>query len=114
MFNLASIVLENIMPTYAKDTSDSPSRQLKSLINYVSTHFESLEKETKIKVSNEFNDNKFSELKKMIDHDRCLLDSWIKRTQSALCEGGNVYKSCLSYSIIFAILKNRLRKMKSN
>lgn len=42
LLGLASRILE-IIPTFQKDSSTSPSGQLKSLINSVSSHFESLE-----------------------------------------------------------------------
>lgn len=66
------------MPTFVKDTLDSPSGQLKGLINSVRTHFEYLEKLVEVKVQNEFNDKRFSELKRMFAHDRGLLDTCVK------------------------------------
>jgi hypothetical protein len=50
LLNLASTVMEKIMSSHVKDSSTSPSGYLKSLINLVSTHFESLEKLAKVKV----------------------------------------------------------------
>lgn len=83
------------MPKFQKDTSDSPSGQLKSLINFVSTHFESLEKLVEVRVRNEFDAKRFSEIIEMISNDRNLLDTCVKSIQNALSEGGNVYKSYL-------------------
>lgn len=75
LLNIASSILQKIMPTYIKDTLDSPSRKLKKLINSISTHFESLEKSVDFKVQNEFDAKRFCELQRMIANDRSLLDT---------------------------------------
>lgn len=65
------------MPSFQKDSSNTPSEQLKSLINYVDSHFESFEKSAKEKVQNEFDTKRLRTLKKMIakeSHFRCLCE----------------------------------------
>lgn len=62
LLKIASNVLEKIMPSFQKDSSASSSGNLKSLVSYVSTHFESLEKSAKEKVRKEFMDKRFTEL----------------------------------------------------
>lgn len=86
------------MPSYVKNKSEYPSGQLKSLIDFVDTHSESLEKFVEAKVHSEFNAKRLGTLKRMISDDRVVLDTCIKSTQDALSEGGNIYKSCLSLS----------------
>lgn len=58
LLSLATDVLEKIMPSFQKDTSDTPSRKLKSLINTVDKNFESFEKFAEEKVQKEFNAKK--------------------------------------------------------
>lgn len=91
-------VLEKLMTSFQKDTSDTPSGQLKSLINFVDSHFESFEKCTKVKVQNEFNAKMLLTLKIMIVDDRDTLDTCMKSMQDAMFEGRNIYKSLLSLS----------------
>ena len=98
LLNLTSRILEKIMPTYVKDPSGSSSGELKKLINSVSTHFESLEKLALVKVQKEFDARKISKLKGLIANDKSLLATCVKNIQSALSEGGRIYKSCLSLS----------------
>lgn len=98
LLTLASGVLEKIIPSYVKNKFDTPSEQLKSLINSMDTHFESLEKSAAVKVRGEFNAKRLRTLKRMITDDRVTLDTCIKRVQDALSKGGNIYKSCLSLS----------------
>lgn len=98
LVSLASSNLEKIMSIFQKDTLDSPSGQLKSLINWVSTHFESLEKSAKVKVCSEFNSKRLKTLKRMIVDDRASLYICIKSMQDALSEGENIYKSCVPLS----------------
>lgn len=98
LLSLASGVLENIMPIFVKDSSDTPSGQLKNLINVVSTHFESFKKSVEVKVYNEFDAKRFNRLKGMIANDRILLDTCVKSIPYALSKGGSVYKSCFPLS----------------
>lgn len=93
---LASNILEKLLPSFQKDTSDTPSGQLKSFINSIDTHFESFEKSAEEKVLNEFNAKRLQTLKKMIAKDRVTLGVYLKSMQDALFEGRNLYKSCLS------------------
>jgi hypothetical protein len=95
LLNLASSVLEKIIPIHVKDPSASPSGKLKSLINFVSTHFESLEKSAEVKVWKDFDENRFSKMKRMIVNDRDSLSTWVKCIHGALYEGGNIYNSCI-------------------
>lgn len=108
LLTLASGVLQKIMPTYVKDTLDSPSRQLKNLINFVSTHFQSLEKSAEIKVWNEFDAKRFNELQKVIANDISLLETYVKSIQDALSKGGNVYKSYLSFSMFVVDIEKQI------
>lgn len=108
ILSLVSDILEKLIPTFQKDTLNSPSGPPKSLINSVSTHFESLEKSVEIKDKNEFEAKRFRTLKKMIANDRILLDSCVKSIQDALSEGWNVYKSSLSFSHFFADVEKKI------
>lgn len=98
LVNLTSGVLEKLMPTFQKNTFDTPSGKLKNLINSMDTHFESLEKSVEVKVHNEFNAKRLRTLKRMIADDRASLDTCVKSMQDGLSEGDNIYKSCLSLS----------------
>lgn len=98
LLTLAFSVLEKIMLSYVKNTSDTPFGQLKSLVNSISTCFESLEKFAEAKVHNEFNAKRLRTLKRMIADDRVILDTYVKSIQDALSEGDNIFKSCLSFS----------------
>lgn len=52
---MAFSVLEKLMPSFQKDSLDTPSKKLKRLINSMDNHFQFFEKSTKEKVQNEFN-----------------------------------------------------------
>lgn len=96
LLTVASRIFEKLMPSFQKDSFDTPSSQLKSMINSVDTHFESFEKFVEEKVQHEFNTKRLQNLKKMIANDKVTLDTCVKSMQEALSEGGNLYKSCLS------------------
>lgn len=66
LMNKAINNLEKLMPLFQKDTSDTSSGQLKSLIDSFNSHFESFEKSTEVKVRNEFEAKRLCTLKKMI------------------------------------------------
>lgn len=112
LLRLTSGVVKKLMPTFQKDTSSSPSEQLKSLINSMNTHFESLEKSIEIKAKNKFESKRFSTLMTIITNDRGLLDTCVKRIQDALLEGGNIYKSCLSPSKFVADIEKKIMENK--
>lgn len=78
LLTMASGVLEKLMPSFQKDTSDIPSNQLKSLINSVEHHFKSFEKFVEDKVRNEFNTRRLRILMRMIVDDRVTLDTCVK------------------------------------
>lgn len=84
LLTLATDVLENLMPSFQKDTSDTPFGQLKSMINSVNTHFESFEKSIEDIVQSEFNGKRLQNLKRMIAKDRVTLDSCVMSTKDAL------------------------------
>lgn len=96
LLTLASGVLEKLMPSFQKDTSDTPFDQMKSLINSVDNHFESFEKSPEEKVCNEFNARRLQKLKRIIVDGRVTLDMCVKSMQDSLFEDGNIYKSCLT------------------
>lgn len=80
---LASKVFEKLMPSFQKDSFDSPYSQLKSMINSVDTYFESFEKSVEEKVRNEFDTKRLQTLKKMIENDshiRCLCKEYARST----------------------------------
>lgn len=108
LLSLASGILGKILHTFFKGTPDSPSGLLKSLINSVSSHFVSFESSRKVRISNDFNDKRFSELKKMIANDTIFLDTYVKRIQNVLSEGDVVYKSCLSSSKFVEDIENKI------
>lgn len=66
------------MPTFVKNTSESPSRQLKSFISLVSTHFKSFERSDKVKVRGEFDAKRLSQLRSMPVADRVVLGTCAK------------------------------------
>lgn len=90
---LVGDVLEKILPSFKLDTSN-PFDNLKSMLNVVGSHFESLEKASDTKVLNQFNDMRLKTFLKMIGDDRVTLVTPMKSIQDALDEGGWIYKSC--------------------
>lgn len=107
LLNLASDVLDKLMPSFQKDTSDTPFEQLKSLINFVDEHFESFERSVEEKVLNEFNANRLQNLKRMISKDKATLGECVKRMQDKLFVSGNLYKSCLSLNKFTTDIENK-------
>lgn len=95
---LASSVSEKCMPSFQKDLSNTPLSQLKSIINFVDSHFQSFEKSDEEKVHNEFYARMLQTLKKIVADNKITLDIGIKCIKEALSKRGNIYKSCLMLS----------------
>lgn len=106
---MASNVLEKIKPSFQKDLSDTPSGNLKILINFMDSHFQSFEKYAKEKVRNEFYVRRLQTLKKLVADDRTNLDMGKKGIQDALSEGGNIYKSCSQLSKFTQDIKSKIK-----
>lgn len=96
LMNMTIGTLEKLMPSFQKDTYDTPSRQIKSLNDSIVSHFESFEKYAKEKVRNEFDSRRFYTLKKMITKGRATLSNYVKSMQDAISVGGKLYKTHLS------------------
>lgn len=90
LMNKAINTLEKLMPSFHKDTSDTSFRQLRSLIDYVNSPFESFEKSIEVKVKNEFEAKRLCTLKKMISNDRPTLSIYVKSMQDSITVGGNL------------------------
>ncbi|XP_059073528.1 uncharacterized protein LOC131874258 [Cryptomeria japonica] len=91
---MATSVLEKFLPSF-KDTSSTPSNQLKSLLKSIDSHFVSLKKDTEAKLISVFNAKRMRTVLRMISGDKTKLVSCVKSIQDALVEGGKIYKLCL-------------------
>lgn len=65
---------------FIPDTFD-PSGKLKSMLNVVGSHFESLEKATDTRILNQFNAMRLKTFLKMIEDDRVTLVTTMKSIQ---------------------------------
>lgn len=95
LMSMAISNLKKLIPSFQKDTSNTPSGQFKNLIDSVDSHFEYLKKFAEEKVRNEFDARRLCTLKNMISNDRATLCNCVKSLQDAITIGGNLYKSCL-------------------
>lgn len=98
LITLSTDVLENILPTFKQDTTDTPSSKLRNMLHAVDSHFVSLEKVTDIIVWNIFNAIRLQSFFKVVEDDRAVLQSTVKSIEHALDEGNKIYKSCLILS----------------
>jgi len=110
LIEIASGVLEKIMPSFQKDLSASSSGNLKFLVNSVNTHFDSLEKSVEEKVRKEFLGKRFSEIQGFITNDRRIMDIGIKRLENALKDGRELYKFCLSWSKVTKDIEKKVKE----
>lgn len=97
------------MSSFQKDLSNTPFDNLKVLINFVDSHFQSLGKPVKEKIYNEFYARRFQELKNMVANNRVTLDVGIKGIQDALSKGGNIYKSFLILSRFTQVIESKIK-----
>lgn len=77
LLSLASGVLQKLIPTHVKDIYGSSFGELKKIINYLSTHFESFEKSAMINMQMKFKEKRFGGLKELIAKDKTLLATCI-------------------------------------
>lgn len=71
-------VFEKKLPSFKPNTTDNPSVKLKSMLNIVDSHFESLEKASNARVLNQFNAMRLKTFLKMIENDRVSLITAMK------------------------------------
>jgi len=110
LLEIAFSMLEKIMPSFQKDPLASPSGNLKSLVNSLSTHFDSLEKLAEEKVWKEFLGKSFTEAQGIITNDRSTLDIGIKSLENALKDGGNMYKFFLSWPKVIEDIEKKVKE----
>lgn len=81
LISMATSVLEKKISSFKKDSVDSPSSKLRSMLKAVDSHFVSLEKVIEGKVLIQFNAMQLGTFLKMVEGDRASLISGLKTIQ---------------------------------